>query len=66
MTTRELRHLLRRLAGLRILSADGVEVAPADDHAELTALAAATVVYKLTTVFACRHKAPRSAPAPGT
>ena len=35
-----------------ILSADVVEVSPAYDHAEVTSLAAATIVYELTNLFA--------------
>ncbi len=38
--------ILRRLAGLRFVGMDVVEVAPAYDVAEITALAAATVVYE--------------------
>jgi agmatinase len=52
MSTRELLNVLRGLAGLRIASADVVEVAPAYDHAELTSLAAATVIYEITNLFA--------------
>jgi agmatinase len=52
MTTRELLNVLRGLAGLRIASADVVEVAPAYDHAELTSLAAATVIYEIVNLFA--------------
>jgi agmatinase len=52
MTTRELLNVLRGLAGLCIASADVVEVAPAYDHAELTSLAAATVIYELVNLFA--------------
>ena len=59
MTTRELLHVLRGLAGLHIVSADVVEVAPAYDHAEITSLAAATVAYELVTLFACGREAPR-------
>ncbi|MDH3692130.1 MAG: agmatinase [Gammaproteobacteria bacterium] len=55
MTTRELVNVLRGLAGLNILSADVVEVAPAYDHAEITALAAATVAYELVNLFACNN-----------
>ena len=36
----------------RIISADVVEVAPAYDHAEVTSLAAATIVFELTNLFA--------------
>lgn len=53
MTTRELVSVLRGLAGLGVVSADVVEVAPAYDHAELTSLAAATVIYELVNLFAC-------------
>jgi agmatinase len=53
MTSRELVNVLRGMAGLNIVSADVVEVAPAYDHAEITALAAATVVYELINLFAC-------------
>ena len=34
------------------VSADVVEVSPAYDHAEVTSLAAATIVYELTNLFA--------------
>jgi len=40
------------LSGLNLISADVVEVAPAYDHAEVTSLAAATIVYELTNLFA--------------
>jgi agmatinase len=46
--------VLRGLAGLRLVSADVVEVAPAYDHAELTSLAAATIAYELINLFARR------------
>jgi agmatinase len=52
LTSRELLALLRRLGGLNIVGADVVEVAPAYDHAELTTLAAATVVYDLVSLMA--------------
>ena len=52
MTTREIVNVLRGLAGLKLKSADVVEVSPAYDHAELTSLAAATIVYELTNLFA--------------
>ncbi len=53
MTSRELLGVLRGLAGLNLISADIVEVAPAYDHAEITALAAATIAYELINLFAC-------------
>ena len=52
MTTREMVNVLRGLSGLNIVSADVVEVSPAYDHAEVTSLAAATIVYELTNLFA--------------
>jgi agmatinase len=52
LTARELLDLLRKLAGLPIVSADVVEVAPAYDHAEITAIAAAHVVYELLGLIA--------------
>jgi agmatinase len=52
LASRELLGVLRRLAGLPIVSADVVEVAPAYDHAEITAIAAAHVVYELLGLFA--------------
>ncbi|MDA8284112.1 MAG: agmatinase [Actinomycetota bacterium] len=47
LTSRELMAILRGLDGIRLVGADVVEVAPAYDHAELTALAAANLVYDL-------------------
>jgi agmatinase len=52
LTSRELLQLLRGLAGLPLVGADVVEVAPAYDHAEITAVAAAHVVYELLCLFA--------------
>lgn len=46
LTTREVQLILRGLAGLPIVGADVVEVSPPYDHAELTAIAAANVVYE--------------------
>ncbi len=47
LTSRELLGILRGLAGLRLVGADLVEVSPAYDHAELTAIAAAHIGYEL-------------------
>ncbi len=55
LTTRELQELLRGLDGLVVAGADVVEVAPPYDHAELTALAAAQVVYELLALLASRR-----------
>lgn len=51
-TTRELRTIIRGLDGLKIVSADLVEVAPAyDTNAELTTMAAADVRPNIFTRF---------------
>jgi agmatinase len=47
-TSRELLALLRALPGEQIVAADVVEVSPPFDHAEITSLAAATVIYAWT------------------
>ena len=52
MSSRELVNVLRGMAGLNIISADVVEVAPAYDQAELTSLAAATIVYEIINLLA--------------
>jgi agmatinase len=52
LTTREAQMILHGLAGLRLVGADIVEVAPPYDHAEITALAAANLVYELLALFA--------------
>ncbi|HKT00611.1 MAG TPA: agmatinase [Rugosimonospora sp.] len=52
LTTRELQQILRGLDGLTLVGADVVEVTPAYDHAELTALAAANLAYNLLGLFA--------------
>jgi agmatinase len=51
MTSRELLRVLRGLTELNIVSGDLVEVAPAYDHDEITALAAATVIYDMVTLL---------------
>lgn len=55
LTSRELLLTLRALDGLTIVGADIVEVAPAYDHAELTAIAASHVAYELLALFARRN-----------
>ena len=56
MTTREMVNVIRGLSGMNLISADVVEVSPAYDHAEVTSLAAATIVYELTNLFAKNKK----------
>ncbi|ALG11662.1 agmatinase [Kibdelosporangium phytohabitans] len=52
MTSRELLEILRGLAGLNLVSADVVEVAPAYDHADITSIAASHVAYDLVSLLA--------------
>lgn len=52
MTSRELLEILRGLASCHLVGADVVEVAPAYDHAQITATAAAHVAYDLVGVLA--------------
>jgi len=54
MTSRELLEILRALRGLDLVGADVVEVAPAYDHAEVTAVAASHVAYELVSLLADR------------
>jgi agmatinase len=52
LTSREVLGILRGLAGTRLVGADVVEVAPAYDHAEMTAVAAAHICYELLALIA--------------
>jgi agmatinase len=52
LTSRELLAILRGLAGIQLVGADVVEVAPAYDHAEVTSIAAAHVCYELLALLA--------------
>lgn len=52
LTTRELLAILRGLRGQHLVGADIVEVAPAYDHAEITSIAAANVVYEIVSLMA--------------
>jgi agmatinase len=51
LTSRELLAILRNLNGLPIMSTDLVEVSPAYDHAEVTAIAAAHIIYEMLGLF---------------
>ena len=44
--------MLRKMTGLNIVGADVVEVAPAYDHAEITCVAAATLVFDIISLMA--------------
>jgi guanidinobutyrase / D-arginase len=52
LTSRELLAMLRGLRATSLVGGDVVEVAPAYDHAEITAIAAAHVLYDLVTLMA--------------
>jgi agmatinase len=52
LTSRELQLILRGLEGTNLVGGDVVEVAPAYDHAEITAIAAANLVYELLGLLA--------------
>jgi agmatinase len=51
LTSRELLKMLRKMTGLNIVGADVVEVAPAYDHAEITCVAAATLVFDIVSLM---------------
>ncbi|MHA6669613.1 agmatinase [Homoserinimonas sp. A447] len=55
LTSRELLRMVRSLADRNIIGADVVEVAPAYDHAQLTAVAASHVAYELISAMAPRN-----------
>ena len=63
LTSRELLRVLRGLTNLNIVGGDVVEVSPAYDQNEITALAAATIVFDLVALMA-RRKADGDLPAP--
>ena len=50
-STRELMGILRGLRGVDLVGADVVEVAPAYDHADVTSIAAANVVYEMLSLM---------------
>jgi agmatinase len=52
LTSRELLALVRALQDASVVGADIVEVSPAYDHAEITAIAASHVLYELVTLMA--------------
>ena len=56
LSSRELVHIVRGLRGLPIVAFDLVEVAPPFDHAEITSLLAANLVYEFLELCAARPK----------
>ena len=56
MSTDKVLKVLRGLAGINIVGMDVVEVAPAYDNSEITALAAATIALELAHLWTVKHK----------
>jgi agmatinase len=56
LTTDKVLKVLRGLAGINIVGMDVVEVAPAYDNSEVTALAAATIALELAHLWTVKHK----------
>eukprot|EP00736_Rhodelphis_marinus_P014064 Rmarinus@m.12363 len=52
LTSRELQAMLRELADLNLVGADVMEVAPAYDHAQVTAVAGASLCFELVSIMA--------------
>ncbi|KIJ38429.1 hypothetical protein M422DRAFT_231163 [Sphaerobolus stellatus SS14] len=50
-TMREMKRIIRGLAGLNFVGADVVEVAPAYDHAEITGIAAADIIHEFLSMM---------------
>ncbi|KAG9314170.1 arginase family-domain-containing protein [Chiua virens] len=63
-TSREVKRIIRGLAGLNFVGADVVEVAPAYDHAEITGTAAADIVHDFLSMFVS-SKPPKTVVLPG-
>ena len=56
LSSRELLALVRGFEGTRLVGADVVEVSPPYDHAEITAVAAANLVYEFCSLFALARR----------
>ena len=54
LSTAQALAILRGLEGIRLVGGDVVEVAPAYDISQITALAAAHIGYEILTLYACR------------
>lgn len=55
-TSHQMLQLVRGLAGLRIVAADLVEVAPSYDHSHITAILAANLIFELLSLLALRKQ----------
>lgn len=58
LSSRELLAIIRGLHDVHLVGADVVEVAPAYDHAEITGIAAANLVYEIVTIMTRRSAPP--------
>ena len=56
LTTHQVLEILRGLCGINLIGMDVVEVSPPYDHAEVTALAGATIAMEMVCLYAARHK----------
>lgn len=56
LTSAQALQTLRGLRGVNVVGMDVVEVSPPYDHADITALLAATLAYDLICLYAARHK----------
>ena len=54
LSSRELLRMIRALTDLRLVGADVVEVSPAYDHAQVTAIAASHVAYEIVSAMGAR------------
>ena len=56
LTSHQALEILRGLRGINLIGMDVVEVSPPYDHAEVTALAGATIAMEIVCLYAARHK----------
>jgi len=56
LSTLQALEILGGLRGINLVGMDLVEVAPAYDHADITALAGATLAMEMLCLYAARHK----------
>lgn len=58
LTSREAIEIVRGLVGLPLVGADVVEVSPAYDHGNITAVLAATLIFEIVSVLAANRRPP--------
>ncbi len=62
LNTHQALEILRGLRGINLIGMDVVEVSPPYDHAEVTALAGATIAMEMVCLYAARHKVDAHSP----